>query len=175
MNVEAVDLGEEIGVRVQLRLDLAPVVIGRPVPRERLHEGELHTLRRVRDGFLFRESCRLNAPAHFVEFRVCHLETKWTNRGLVGSLLGASFGNSGWCHADLLKEAVDRMAPEAPRSIYQTMVSTTPSYRPQPRSHPERTAPARAVEKGFGPQSHGDALLCVDTLNGPETEGRRSP
>jgi hypothetical protein len=44
MNVEAVDLGEEIGVRVQLRLDLAPVVLGRPILRERLQEGQLHAL-----------------------------------------------------------------------------------------------------------------------------------
>src|ERR687891_1404997 len=103
MNVEAVDLGEEIGVRVQLHLDLAPVVIGRPIPRERLNEGELHALRKVRDGFLLRESCRRDAPAHFVEFRVCSLETKRTNRGLVSSVLGGSFGNGGWCHADLLR------------------------------------------------------------------------
>src|SRR4029453_18063196 len=103
MNVEAVDLGEEIGVRVQLRFDLAPVVIGCPIPRERLNEGELHALRKVRDGFLLRESCRRDAPAHFVEFCVCSLETKWTNRGLVTRLLGASFGNSYWCHADLLE------------------------------------------------------------------------
>ena len=36
---------------LQLRLDLAPVVLGRPIPRERLHEGELHALRRIRDRF----------------------------------------------------------------------------------------------------------------------------
>src|SRR5688572_22359346 len=125
MNVEAVDLGEEIGVRVQLRFDLAPVVIGRPIPRERLNEGELHALRKVRDGFLLRESCRRDAPAHFVEFRVCSLETKRANRALVGRLLGASFGNSGWCHADLLLE---HMKPDARLPIYQTKVSTIPSY-----------------------------------------------
>src|SRR5687767_13411150 len=125
MNVEAVDLGEEIGVRVQLRLDLAPVVIGRPIPRERLNEGELHALRNIGDGFLLRESRRRDAPAHFVEFRVCSLETKRANRGLVSSLLGASFGNSGWCHADLLLE---HMTPDARLPIYQTKVSTIPSY-----------------------------------------------
>src|SRR5918996_6244385 len=127
MNVEAVDLGEEIGVRVQFRLDLAPVVIGRPVSRERLDEGELHALRKVRDGFLLRESCRRDAPAHFVEFRVWSLETKRANRGLVSSLLGASFGNSGWCHADLLLE---HMRPDTRLPIYQTKVSTTPSPIP---------------------------------------------
>src|SRR5687768_8207531 len=103
MNVEAVDLGEEIGVRVQLRLDLTPVVIGRPIPRERLNEGELHALRKVRDGFLLRESCRRDAPAHFDQFRFWRREAKWANRGLVSGLLDGSFGNSGRCHADLLK------------------------------------------------------------------------
>src|SRR3990170_4035564 len=99
MNVEAVDLGEEIGVRVQFGLDRAPVVIGRPIPRERLNEGELHALRKVRDGFLLRESCRRDAPAQFVEFCVCSLETKRANRGLVSTLLvvllSSSFGIRG--------------------------------------------------------------------------------
>src|SRR6185436_9046520 len=120
MNVEAVDLGDEIGVRVQLRLDLAPVVIGRPIPRERLNEGELHALRKVCDGFLLGEPRRVDAPAHFVEFRVGGLETKRANRGLVSSLLGASFGNGGWCHGDLL---LGHMKPDARLPIYQTKVS----------------------------------------------------
>ena len=54
------------------------------------------------------------------------LETKRANRGLVSSLLGASFGNSGWCHADLLLE---HMKPDARLPIYQTKVSTIPSYQ----------------------------------------------
>src|SRR5687767_594795 len=124
MNVEAVNLGDEIGVRVQLRLDLAPVVLGRPVLREGLNEGELHALRKIRDGFLLREARRRDAPAHFVEFRVCSLEAKWANRGLASRLLGASLGNSGWCHADLLLEP---MKPDARLPIHQTKVSTTPS------------------------------------------------
>ncbi len=33
-----------LGVGVQLRLAPPPVVIGRPMPRERLNEGELHAL-----------------------------------------------------------------------------------------------------------------------------------
>ena len=94
MNVEAVDLGEEIGVRVQLRLDLAPVVIGRPIPRERLNEGELHALRKVGDGFLLREPCRRDAPAQFGEFRFRHLEPKRTNRGLVICLLAVLLSSS---------------------------------------------------------------------------------
>src|SRR5438128_8835794 len=126
VDIQPVDLGDELGMRVQLRLAPPPVVIGRPISRERLNEGELHALRKVRDGFLLRESCRRDAPAHFVEFRVCSLETKRANRGLVSRPLGASFGHSGWCHADLLLE---HMTPDARLPINQTKVSTIPSYQ----------------------------------------------
>ena len=51
MDIQPVDLGDELGMRVQLRLAPPPVVIGRPIPRERLNEGELHALRRIRDRF----------------------------------------------------------------------------------------------------------------------------
>ena len=54
---------------VETRLDLAPVVVGGPVAREFLHRRERHALRRVRDGFLLRESCRRDTPAQFGEFR----------------------------------------------------------------------------------------------------------
>ena len=55
VDIQPVDLGDELGMRVQLRLAPPPVVIGRPIPRERLNEGELHALRKVRDGFLLRD------------------------------------------------------------------------------------------------------------------------
>src|SRR5438445_5173189 len=104
MNVEAVDLGEEIGVGVQLRLALPPVVIGRPIPRERLNEGELHALRRIGDGFLLRESRRRDAPAQFDQIRFWSLEAKWANRGLVRCLLAAPLCSSGLGHGVLLFE-----------------------------------------------------------------------
>jgi hypothetical protein len=44
MDVEAVELGRVLRQRVQLRLDLAPVVLGCPVGREVLHRRELHAL-----------------------------------------------------------------------------------------------------------------------------------
>ena len=86
MNVEAVDLGEEIGVGVQLRLDLAPVVLGRPIPRERLNEGELHALRKIGDGFLLGQPRGLDAPAQLdkIGFRKVHL--KRTNIGTAAGL-----------------------------------------------------------------------------------------
>ena len=56
VDVEPVDLGGELRERVQLRLDLAPVVVGRPVARELLHRGQLHALRSIRDELLARAS-----------------------------------------------------------------------------------------------------------------------
>ena len=45
MDVEPVDLGDELREGVQLRLDLAPVVVGLPVAHELLELCELHALR----------------------------------------------------------------------------------------------------------------------------------
>jgi hypothetical protein len=62
VDIQPVDLGDELGMSVQLRLAPAPVVVGRPIPRDRLHEGELHALRRIGDGFPLRESRRRERP-----------------------------------------------------------------------------------------------------------------
>ena len=63
MNVETVDLGDEVRIRIQLRLDLAPVVFGRPVAGELLNRRELNALRSIRDRFPFRKPCRFDTPA----------------------------------------------------------------------------------------------------------------
>ena len=55
MRADGVPLpGDELGMRVQLRPRTRQVVIGRPIPHERLNEGELHALRLIRDRFPFR-------------------------------------------------------------------------------------------------------------------------
>jgi hypothetical protein len=107
MNVEPIDLGDELRQGVQPGLALAPVVLGRPVPCEGLNRGELHALRGVRNWLPFGELGRLDAPAQIGEVRLRHIHLKRTNRGLVGCLLAGSFGNSGWCHADLLLRAYE--------------------------------------------------------------------
>ena len=45
---------DELRQGVEGRLDLAPVVVRRPVARELLHRRQLHALRLVRDDFLVR-------------------------------------------------------------------------------------------------------------------------
>ena len=44
VDVEAVDLGDEVRQRLQMRLALAPIVFRSPVLDELLHRGELHAL-----------------------------------------------------------------------------------------------------------------------------------
>ena len=45
VDVQPVDLGDELRQGVEPRLALAPVVVRRPVARERLRRRELHALR----------------------------------------------------------------------------------------------------------------------------------
>ena len=66
VNVDAIDFGGELRQGVELRLDLAPVVICRPVAGEFLYRRELHALRLIGDDFLVRPSSRRDAA-----FQVC--------------------------------------------------------------------------------------------------------
>ena len=99
MNVQPIDLGDELRQGVQFRLDLAPVVICRPIARERLNRRELHALRCIRDRFPFRPPCRVDAPAQFGQFRFRNIHTKRTNCGLVCCLLAAWLCGNGLGHA----------------------------------------------------------------------------
>ena len=65
VNVQPIDLGDELQQGVQPRLNLAPVVVRRPIARESLNRRERHSLRVVRDGLSLghrvaatRRSCR---------------------------------------------------------------------------------------------------------------------
>src|SRR4029450_11887440 len=65
---------------MEARLDFAPVIFRGPVAREFLRRRERHALRKVRDGFLLRKSCRRDTPSQFGEFRVRSSHLKRTNR-----------------------------------------------------------------------------------------------
>src|SRR6185295_16629608 len=58
VNVDPIDLGDELRQGVELRLALAPVVLGTPVAREFLNRRELHALRLIRDDLPLRPPCR---------------------------------------------------------------------------------------------------------------------
>ena len=88
-------------VGVQSRLDLAPVVIGRPIAREFLNRRQLHVLRLIRDRLPFRPLCRAYAPAQFGQFRFRNIHMKRTNRILVSGLLAALLCSTGVDHGAL--------------------------------------------------------------------------
>src|SRR5918997_4873170 len=96
MNVEPVDLGDEVRQGLQLLLDLAPVVLLRPIARERLHRREPRPLRLIFDGLLFGPARRLDASAEVVEFLFRHVD-------LEGAYL--RMGHGGLGHGDLLSVA----------------------------------------------------------------------
>jgi hypothetical protein len=66
VNVEPVDLGHEVRQGLQSLLDVAPVVVRRPIAREFLSHCEGHALRVIRDGFLLRPVRRRDAPTEVV-------------------------------------------------------------------------------------------------------------
>ena len=92
MNVQPIDLGDELRQGVQFRLDLAPVVLGRPIAREFLNRRELHALRLIRDRFPFRPLGRVDAPAEVGEGLIRHLGTEGADCG----------GGLSWLHGGLL-------------------------------------------------------------------------
>ena len=100
MNVQSIDLGDELRQGVQFRFDLAPVILCRPIARERLGRRELHSLRCIRDRFSLGPIGCFDAPAQFGEFglpehspetgesRFCQLFARWL-------VLQQRFGS--WC------------------------------------------------------------------------------
>ena len=70
VNVQPVDLGDEVRQRVQLRLALAPVVVGPPVAQELLHHRQRNALRVVADRLALRPPRRIHPPAEVRELRL---------------------------------------------------------------------------------------------------------
>ena len=77
VNVQSVDVGHELRQRVESRLTLSPVVVGRPIAGERLHGRELHTLRVVRDLFALGPARRFDATAEVGELGIGNVHAKW--------------------------------------------------------------------------------------------------
>ena len=79
--VDPVDLGRELRQRVQLRLRLAPVVVGRPIARERLQRLQLYALRPVLDKLLARPTCRCDPAAELDELLFRNLDVERPDLG----------------------------------------------------------------------------------------------
>src|ERR671917_373158 len=92
VDVQPVDLGGEVRDGVQPRLALAPVVLGRPVAREVLHERERHALRVVLDGLPLGKARRAEARPQVLEFRVGDLDLEGSDRRLARRAAGLHTG-----------------------------------------------------------------------------------
>jgi hypothetical protein len=102
MNVQSIDLGDELRQGVHFCLDLAPVILCRPIARERLDRRELYSLGCICNRFSFRPLCRVDAPAQFGQFGFRNIHMKRTNCILVICLLPALLCSTGLGHGVLL-------------------------------------------------------------------------
>ena len=88
VDLHAVDLGRELRQRVQLRLGLAPVVLGRPVAGERLKRRQLHALRPIVDELLAGPARRGDAATQLGELLIGNVDVEGTDVG--GGLNGGT-------------------------------------------------------------------------------------
>src|ERR1700674_1980762 len=98
MNVQSIDLGHKLRQGGHFCLDLAPVIICRPIARQRLNRRELYSLGCICNRFSFRPPCRVYSPAQFVKFGFRNTHTKRTNRTLVSCPLAALLCSTSLCH-----------------------------------------------------------------------------
>ncbi len=110
---DPIDFGDELRQGVQFRFNLSPVVICRPIARERLHRCELHALRFIRDRFPFRPFRRRDAGAQIGECGFGDVDVERTNGvgAFVGHgswLIGGDCRNCGGCESERCNGGTDR-------------------------------------------------------------------
>src|SRR5215475_326763 len=79
MNVQPIDPGDELRQSIEPRLDLAPVVLCRPIVCELLNSRELHALGLIFDGLLFRPLSRSDASAEIDELCFRNVDAEGTD------------------------------------------------------------------------------------------------
>ena len=84
MNVEPINVGDEIGQRIEPRFHFAPVVLGRPIARQLLSGCEPHALRVVSYLFLVRPLGRVDAPAQVDESLLRNADREGADPVVVG-------------------------------------------------------------------------------------------
>jgi hypothetical protein len=86
------NLGDEVWQGVEARLNLAPVIICRPIAHELLHGRELDALRAIGDLLAFRPLCRLDAPAEIHENLLSYIDAEGTDIIFSSHMGISSFG-----------------------------------------------------------------------------------
>src|SRR5579859_1353104 len=128
MNVEPVDLGQELGQGVQLRLALAPVVLRLPVAREVLHYREPDALGVVGDRLALGPPGRADPPAQVGEIRLGKADLEGADRGVVAAarLLRA------FSHCFVPPSGVPLCLPSHQTAVTRTRVNPLPVPWPRP-------------------------------------------
>ena len=80
MDIEPVDLRDELGERIQLGLELAPVIISGPVVDELLYLCQLCALGAIADGLLFGPAGGGDARTQILKRRLRKLDRERPNR-----------------------------------------------------------------------------------------------
>src|ERR1700756_4002777 len=106
MNVQPVDLGNELREGVHFCIDLAPVILRRPIARECLNRSELHSLRFIRYRFPLRPLCCVDAPAQFGQVRLRNIHMKRANCISVSCWLTALWCSDGLGHGVILLSSI---------------------------------------------------------------------
>ena len=84
MDVEPVDLGDEIGQRVEPRFAPPPVIVGRPILSERLHQRQLHALGAILDQLALGPAGGGDAPLELGQLGVRRMIFERPDGGLAG-------------------------------------------------------------------------------------------
>src|SRR5580704_1489457 len=151
MNVEPIDLGDKIRQGAQFCFDLAPVILCRPIARERLSGRELYALGCISNGFFFRPFCRVDASAQFGEFGFRNSDMKRTNCVLVTCLLAVLWCSTGLGHSRLLLSSW----------LHRVLLL----YRPEPRQPQRPNQNKRPAEKQLD-DGIGDTLVSLEAVRG---------
>jgi len=97
VDVEAVELGHELGQDVQPGLEFAPVVDRRPGAGQVLHGGQRHPLGVVVDRLTLGPPGRIDPPAQPLQVLLSNTHPKRTDRGILGrcAWLGRTWAGPG--------------------------------------------------------------------------------
>ncbi len=126
MNVQSIDLGHEVREGFELRLALAPVVVGRPVAGECLHRHQRHALRVVADGLAIRPARRCDPATHVVHRLLRDVDLEGSDRLVIGrrsrcgNVSHGSLLSDPWLRSASARAVIRRSAGECPASAVPT-------------------------------------------------------
>ena len=132
VDVHPVDLGRELRQRIQSRLALAPVVVGRPVAGERLDRRQLHALRPIGDELPGGQARRRDPATQVSELLLRNLNPERVDR--------CCFSRNGHTSLPSVQPQARLRDPAGQRSVDLTSGRSRASVSMH-RNHVRRTTP----------------------------------